>query len=619
MSLNVNKLMEKVSPKLVEEMGKYVLEAFFEELLEINDSERGWKITDGKAFERISAKYILNLFDKEIDDARQISGPRDKGIDIFYVDELRKKIIIMQNKFSQNLNSVVKEEDLSHLSIVLDRLENNERGNTIFNMAKNVYESNIKDGYGVELYFINAGKFTDSQKEQIKEIKEKFEKTNEQKHKNLSVTFITHDIYSLLAYFGDIKTPKCELIISETEYFSSNIAQNNVKNLPRLVATVRAKELIKTYRTVENSVFSLNPRSDLKRKEISEGMKNTIEQDANMFWHYNNGVSAICSNFTRDKTKLTIYDLKIVNGHQTVSMLNRYRQYLQNTEILFRLSCVIEPDKRDNISHFTNTQNPITNSDLLTNTHFIRQLVHDFKNWDNFLFEHKRSLINAVTDKKKYKPYALYVINRDYVCQYRMAYGLAKPFQAWNSSPQNMIESDQDFNDIFNGAKPEDFILPHIFKYLIDKIKKDVDGKNIEYVKLLGAKLSHYYILAMIGDVINGIKCDKEKLTRNITNYIADKSNCSILMDLIKNEIVKDFLDNIKMLEIVKDTDFTDLTPSELKEKFKNFEEPNEEKLFVRIKLLRKQIIDKAGNDKFKDEIEKLFNHDNSKKSTIKG
>lgn len=609
-AMNADELINNISAKVSAKIPSRILMRFFEELIGLNDRESGRTVGDGKAFELLCAKYVLDL-STDLDDSVNISGSGDGGIDVFHINETSKKIEIMQCKFNQALDNKLDDADLSYFAGILDRLNGTFGGNKEFKLTQDTYKNKINEGYSVDLYFINAGEFTDRQSQHIEMIKNSFSEY-EQENKEIEVNFNALGIYELLAYFSDIPTPECKLEINNEETFYT---KNKIPH--RLVTSIRVFELVNVCDSIGSVVFSINPRSYLKQKKMSNQIKETARNNSDMFWHYNNGISAICSDFYVNGTTLTITNFKIVNGRQTISALKEIKKHLGNSEILLRLTMIDNTDSRRTlISQYTNTQNLITNSDLLAHTEKIRQLKDDFeRHWPKFLFEHQRGLYNTVSDPEQYNPRELYVIDRTDACKLRMSYGLKSPREAFTLSPKNISGDDDDFKKLFGKVKPEDFILPQLFYYILQQINKDSTKSNSREAALLKAKLSQYYILAIIGasidrmveegviDPVNVIKCaynqSKFEKLKNITkNHITDKFYNWL-------DVVFENNSSSKKFDKYFEDGINNASATRIKSVINDFEKNNNGELFTRIISIRKAIIENS-NDDFRIELVEL-------------
>jgi hypothetical protein len=151
-----------------------------------------------------------------------------------------------------------------------------------------------------------------------------------------------------------------------------------------VVATLRARAIADIYRLphVGNNLFNSNIRFGLTSSTINKEIGATLHDpaEAGNFFYYNNGVTATCSSYDIDAATnvVTIHDLQVVNGAQTVNAL---RKALKGQEIapppmiLFRLIATGTKDAESStfakaITKFQNTQNPVKSSDFWSNDPF---------------------------------------------------------------------------------------------------------------------------------------------------------------------------------------------------------------------------------------------------------
>jgi len=135
-----------------------------------------------------------------------------------------------------------------------------------------------------------------------------------------------------------------------------------------------------------NILYGQNLRDSLEIKsKTNTDMKNTIDKEPGRFWYYNNGITIIAEKFDilKDKSDGSDYvDLKnfsIVNGAQTTSSLGKYLkearlnqdeiaiENLKKVYVLARIIEVTDNDLSENIAIYNNSQNPITNRDMVSN------------------------------------------------------------------------------------------------------------------------------------------------------------------------------------------------------------------------------------------------------------
>lgn len=126
-----------------------------------------------------------------------------------------------------------------------------------------------------------------------------------------------------------------------------------------------------------------NVRSFLSTKgKVNKGIRNTVIQEPEMFFAYNNGISATATEaeFHKSETGLQLLsatNLQIVNGGQTTASLYmtklKDKKDLSNIYVQMKLS-VVTPEKADEviplIARYANSQNQINEADFFSNHPF---------------------------------------------------------------------------------------------------------------------------------------------------------------------------------------------------------------------------------------------------------
>lgn len=133
------------------------------------------------------------------------------------------------------------------------------------------------------------------------------------------------------------------------------------------------------YKQYGFKLLEQNVRSFLQFKGgINRGIRNTIIDSPNMFFAYNNGISATADTISLDENKNTIRkinNLQIVNGGQTTAtlfhVLKDGREELSKVLVPMKISVIRDQNRSysiiKSISKFANTQNKINDADLSAN------------------------------------------------------------------------------------------------------------------------------------------------------------------------------------------------------------------------------------------------------------
>ncbi len=135
------------------------------------------------------------------------------------------------------------------------------------------------------------------------------------------------------------------------------------------------------YRDYGERLLEQNVRTFLQfRGKINKGIRNTIVNEPNMFFSYNNGLSATAEAVETDLNDtrlLKVKNLQVVNGGQTTASIftanRKEKADLSKVYVQIKLS-VIEPELVEEvvprISEYSNTQNRVNAADFFSNHPF---------------------------------------------------------------------------------------------------------------------------------------------------------------------------------------------------------------------------------------------------------
>lgn len=123
-----------------------------------------------------------------------------------------------------------------------------------------------------------------------------------------------------------------------------------------------------------------NVRGFIQRSKFNQNIYETITNEPNKLFMYNNGITILAKNIhvteksAKQKYLITLDDFQVVNGGQTLRTLHDFNQQLGNvkkanleeSEILVRIFNISESDSNvtNKIAEYTNSQNSISNTDL---------------------------------------------------------------------------------------------------------------------------------------------------------------------------------------------------------------------------------------------------------------
>ncbi|KMK95064.1 AIPR family protein [Rossellomorea marisflavi] len=144
------------------------------------------------------------------------------------------------------------------------------------------------------------------------------------------------------------------------------------------------EQLFNIYDEYGQKLLEQNVRTFLQFKGgVNKGIKNTIQFRPEMFFAYNNGITATATYVeTKDNLITKIRDLQIVNGGQTTSAIyaakKNSRLDISSVSVQMKLSVVKNIEKKadfvSSVSQYANTQNKVNKSDFFSNSPFHKEM-----------------------------------------------------------------------------------------------------------------------------------------------------------------------------------------------------------------------------------------------------
>ncbi|HMO78150.1 MAG TPA: AIPR family protein [Candidatus Paceibacterota bacterium] len=155
------------------------------------------------------------------------------------------------------------------------------------------------------------------------------------------------------------------------------------------------------------NLFNRNIRTFLKKKELSEGIVETLSKEPNNFYYYHNGITLVAKSITLDSPfGFTVKDPQVINGAQTINSISaafadsKIRSSdIKDAHVLCKIY-VANDDETEKICETSNTQVKVDNSDLRSNDEVQMILELLINNFPKTSFEYARKKPYKVKDRK---------------------------------------------------------------------------------------------------------------------------------------------------------------------------------------------------------------------------
>jgi len=254
-----------------------------------------------------------------------------------------------------------------------------EESSDAFSMAFKIYNLGFENKIEkVRLVVLTDGKATRNLKEIPPE-----------KFKGLIFEFRVIDIeYLYQIYLSGSENSEFD-VESDLPYLDVSMDSKEYKSY---LAVIPGSFLVEIYEQFGQKLFEQNVRTFLQfRGGINKGLRNTIQNKPEMFFAYNNGITATAIEVETKKNRIIrMKNFQIVNGGQTTSAIyacNKNHKYdISQIAVQMKLSVVnnkeLQSDFVSKVSEYANTQNKVKKSDFFSNSPFHK----DFKEYSKRVY-----------------------------------------------------------------------------------------------------------------------------------------------------------------------------------------------------------------------------------------
>jgi len=495
--------------------------------------------------QRFIAWYLRNIYNLDENQTKYCitDGADDKQIDAVYIDDVNSVIHIIQGKFYRT--SLVDAEPLREVLSAWMQLKNiskmQENANSILKQKLYEISNAIDEEYDIDFELLIPTGLTDSAKNDLKIFQEQIT-TSEDFSATLSIIDKDELIRRYDIALGQ-ENPNIEYTLELTngKFLNMKLANVNV-----VLAAIPLKECIKIPNIKDGALFKKNVRQSLGlSNQVNKGIKDTIYNDANNFFFYHNGITAICSKMNLKENNLQLKGLSVVNGCQSLNtILSCSEKVKEENEayIMFRFYEVPERERGDKISTSTNSQSAVKARDLRSNDKRVLEMKKTY--------EQKYSNGYLITKRGEVKPASKddnYVIDIELLGKYLISWHSQRPNIAY--SPTKIF--DKYFDQLFKkDYEPEKIQSLNILgREVMNKwTKENPLGLNESLLAMRAyAPYHHLYAISLFFSIINGVPGEAvinpvvalSKLEQNnLLNYVVRLAgNClNMALDNASNE-----------------------------------------------------------------------------------
>ncbi len=310
-----------------------------------------------------------------------VDGPNDGGLDLVLNDPKNDNLVLVQSKLTDNLN---KEEILNiflKMSRAIDDYQNGNRKRFTDSVRRALAEGidNLpEDG---EYHLVLFTSYNPNEKYRL-EIKEAVEKLDISNNYYIEI-YYANNIIEQIEY---ITNPKDYVVFDRVKYNKECGILKYRDN--GIMVNISSKSLIRLFEKYKGQgLFDQNLRFFVKQDKVDSSIEDTLDNQIDNFWYFNNGIIIGCDYFCEDGDEIKLENFSIINGCQTTNIIGNYEG--KNKKVEFWIPCKIISSNREenrdfinNVAEASNTQKPINLRDLVSNRYEQKQLKRDLLNYN---------------------------------------------------------------------------------------------------------------------------------------------------------------------------------------------------------------------------------------------
>jgi hypothetical protein len=378
--------LKDVSKLIDERMTEVLNELGIKSIKDANTKQRGKAFLEFYTYE--IAKYIHKFDDDLIEEGLSCDYSGDLNIDFIYRND--DTYYIYQSKYKGGGNKLTRDE-ISGFSKIQSRINDKEYFDNNANDSVKELLRDVSKKSVIHYILLTNAKITES-------MRDEFILITEEERKRYGDYEIDYELKSLSEIKEDIKNASSiddpipdEVIIpvekienhfddsKQWAYVDFSDVLGTESGYQTILTTIKGTEIKRLYKQYRGRLFNYNIRGYLGLNSINKKMKITIENSPQLFYLFNNGISAICSGLDFEKSesgkglKLKAKDFQIINGAQTTCTIGQFKsdERLKDVRVLLRVTKTENIKKEKGLNReiitFNNSQTVIKASDFRSN------------------------------------------------------------------------------------------------------------------------------------------------------------------------------------------------------------------------------------------------------------
>lgn len=332
--------------------------------------------------QRFVAWYLRNIHNLDTYEAKNCitDGAGDKQIDAVYIDDQSSTIYIIQGKFykSETVDAEPLREVLASWVLIrnLSQLQND--ANEKLRVKISEIATALNDDYEICFELITTSELTEAAKKDLNA----FQKTLAESE-TLSANLLLVDRETLQSRYDMALNENRPYINHEFTVETGKYMEMQIGATRAVIAAIPLRECIKIPGVKDGTLFRKNVRQSLGiGNKVNKGIARTLRNNPEEFFFLHNGITAICSSIHIDGSVMSVKELNVVNGCQSLSTIFSCSESVRNASdayVMFRFYEISDPERADDISTSTNSQSAVKARDLRSNDKYVLQIKKAFE------------------------------------------------------------------------------------------------------------------------------------------------------------------------------------------------------------------------------------------------
>ena len=487
--------------------------------------------------QRFVAWYLRNIHNLDTFEAKDCitDGAGDKQIDAIYIDNQACVAYIIQGKFYSNetINAEPLREVLSSWIQIKDLSKLQDGANEKLKTKICELSSAIEDDYEICFELITTSSLTEAAQNDLNTFRNQISEDD-----TFNATLSVIDNATLSFKYDEALNKNRPYINHEFHLEEGKYMELMIGETKAIIVALQLKDCITIPGIKDGSLFRKNVRQSLgTSNKVNKGIAQTIKKDSGDFFFLHNGITAICSKMSIKDNVLSVKELNVVNGCQSLSTIfncSEYAKQASNAYIMFRFYEIENSDRADKISTSTNSQSAVKARDLRSNDKYVLAMkkAYEQRFTDGYFITKRGEKVNTV----KYN--TSNIVNLT---------DLGKQLIAWHSQRPTISYSetkifDKYFDQLFHREYSPEKIqaLNILYNAVLNKWTKDNPMRLNETLLAMKAYAPHHqlYAISVLFCEINkmndsvpdpAIVCQKLK-TNNMLDSIIDTTGMCLNM-----------------------------------------------------------------------------------------